>query len=118
MAVSILQHLPRLLPEIEVYPLPEVIFLSTINALVVPIASLSSFQWYTIGSLVLLTNSSSELRKVTAMLYGYLSFIIGAEIALINVYVLVRILFISIRTRSSFPQRFAHGSPRRRHCIR
>ncbi|KAF8474373.1 hypothetical protein DFH94DRAFT_684106 [Russula ochroleuca] len=86
---SILKYLPRLLPEIKVYPLPEDIFLSTIKALVVPAASLSLSQWGIVGSLILLTNISPTLRKATAKLYGYLSLIIGAEIALINAYVLV-----------------------------
>lgn len=86
---SILKYLPRLLPEIKVYPLPEVIFLSTIKALVIPAANLSLSQWGTVGSLILLTNISPTLRKATAKLYGYLSLIVGAEIALINAYVLV-----------------------------
>ncbi|KAH9998724.1 hypothetical protein BJV77DRAFT_709500 [Russula vinacea] len=86
---SILKYLPRLLPEIKVYPLPEVIFLSTIKALVIPAANLSLSQWGTVGSLILLTNISPTFRKTTAKLYGYLSLIVGAEIALINAYVLV-----------------------------
>jgi hypothetical protein len=98
MATSILQYLPRLLPEIQVSPLPEVIFLSTIKALVVPATSLSLSQWCTVSPLILLTNASPELRKVTPKLYRYLSFIIGAEIALINAYVLVRLLYYSIHT--------------------
>lgn len=88
----ILKYLPRLLPEIKVSPLPEVIFLSTIKALVVPAASLSLSQWGTIGALILLTNVSPTLRKATLNLYGYLSLIVGAEITLINAYVLVGIL--------------------------
>lgn len=88
----ILKYLPRLLPEIKVSPLPEVIFLSTIKALVTPAAGLSLYQWGTIGSLILLTNVSPTLRKATLKLYGYLSLIIGTEIALINAYVLVGIL--------------------------
>ena len=88
----ILKYLPRLLPEIKVSPLPEVIFLSTIKALVVPAASLSLSQWGTIGALILLTNVSPTLRNATLKLYGYLSLIIGAEITLINAYVLVGIV--------------------------
>ena len=86
---SILNYLPRLLPEIKVYPLPEVIFLSTIKALVSPAANLSLSQLGTVGLLILLTNISPALRKATVKFYGYLSLIIGAEIALINAYVLV-----------------------------
>ena len=89
---SILKYLPRLLPEIQVSPLPEVIFLSTIKALVVPAASLSLNQWGTVCLLILLTNISPTLRKATVKLYGYLSLIIGTEIALINTYVLVSML--------------------------
>jgi len=85
----ILKYLPRLLPEIKISPLPEAIFLFTIKALVVPAASLSRSQWGTVGLLLLLTNASPALRKATVKLYGYLSLIIGTEIALINVYVLV-----------------------------
>ncbi|KAI0276843.1 hypothetical protein BGY98DRAFT_668906 [Russula aff. rugulosa BPL654] len=83
------KYLPRLLPEIKVSPLPEVIFLSTVKALVVPAANLSLSQWGTIGALILLTNISPTLRKATVKLYGYLSFFIASEIALINAYVLV-----------------------------
>ncbi len=86
---SILEYSPRLLPEIKVSPLPEVIFVSTIKALIIPAYSLSLSQWATVGSLILLTNISPTLRKATVKLYGYLSFIIGTEIALINAYVLV-----------------------------
>lgn len=85
-----LQHLLSLLPEIKVNPLPEDVFLATIKALVVPAASLSLPQWATLGLLILLTNTSPALRKATLKLYGYLSLIIGAEIAMINAYVLVR----------------------------
>jgi hypothetical protein len=92
MAVSIdliSKYLSRLLPEIKVCPVPEVIFLSTIKALVVPAANASLSQWCTVGSLILLTNLSPTLRKVTVKLYGYLSFVIATEISLINAYVLV-----------------------------
>jgi len=85
----ILKYFPKLLPEIKISPLPEIIFLSTIKALVVPAASLSRSQWETVGILLFLTNASPALRKATVKLYGYLSLIIGAEIALINVYVLI-----------------------------
>jgi hypothetical protein len=92
---SILKYLPRLLPEIKVNPLPEVVFLFTIKALVVPASGLSLAQWATIGSIILLTNISPTLRKATVKLYGYLSLIIGAEIALINAYVLVGVTILS-----------------------
>ena len=88
---SLLKYLPRLLPEIRVPPIPEIVFLSTIKALVVPAASLSLSQWGTLGLLILLTNTLPAPRKATAKLYGYLSLIIGAEIAMINAYVLVGI---------------------------
>lgn len=86
---SISKYLLNLLPEIKVSPVPEVIFLSTIKALVVPVANSSPSQWGTIGLLILLTNLSPTLRKATVKLYGYLSFVIATEIALINAYVLV-----------------------------
>jgi hypothetical protein len=86
---SISKYLPRLLPEIKVSPVPEVILLSTIKALVVPAANLSLSQWGAVGLLILLTNISPTLRKATVKLYGYLSFVIATEIALINAYVLV-----------------------------
>ena len=86
---SLLNFLPRLLPEIRVPSLPEIVFLSTIKTIVVPAASLSLSQWGVLGLLILLTNTSPALRKATAKLYGYLSLIIGAEIAMINAYVLV-----------------------------
>lgn len=86
---SMLKYLPRLLPEIKVSSLPEDIFLATIKALLVPAASLSLPQWGILGLLILLTNTSLTLRKATLKLYGYLSSIIGAEIATINAYVLV-----------------------------
>ncbi len=92
MASSVLQYLPRLLPEIKISPLPERIFLSTIKALLVPAMSLSLSQCCAVGALILLTNSSHTLRKATVQLYGYLSLIIGAEIAFINSYVLVSTL--------------------------
>jgi hypothetical protein len=100
MAASILQYLPRLLPELQVSPLPEVIFLSTIKVLVVSATSLSLSQWCTVTPLILLTNTSPELRKVTLKLYRYLSFIIGAEIALINAYVLVRLTLLALHPHS------------------
>ena len=86
---SISNYLSRLLPEIKVSPVPEVIFLSTIKALVVPAANSSLSQWCTIGLLILLTNLSPTLRKAAVKFYGYLSFVIATEIALINAYVLV-----------------------------
>ena len=86
---SISNYLSRLLPEIKVSPVPEVIFLSTIKALVVPAANSSLSQWCTIGLLILLTNLSPTLRKAAVKLFGYLSFVIATEIALINAYVLV-----------------------------
>jgi hypothetical protein len=86
---SISKYLPRLLPEIKVSPVPEVIFLSTIKALVVPVANSSPSQWGIVGSLILLTSLSPTLRKATIEFYGYLSFVIATEIALINAYVLV-----------------------------
>lgn len=86
---SILQHLYRFLPEIKISPIPERIFLSTIKALLVPAMNLSHSQCGVIGALILLTNSSAALRKATVQLYGYISLIIGAEIAFINAYVLV-----------------------------
>jgi hypothetical protein len=86
---SLLNFLPKLLPEIRVPPLPEIVFLSTIKTIVVPAASLSLSQWGILGLLILLTNTSPALRKATAKLYGYLSLIVGAEIAMINAYVLV-----------------------------
>jgi hypothetical protein len=89
MATSVLQLLSGFLPEIKISPLPEHIFLSTIKALLVPAMNLSLSQWGAIGALILLTNSSHTLRKATVQLYGYLSLIIGAEIAFINSYVLV-----------------------------
>jgi hypothetical protein len=88
---SISKYLPKLLPEIKVSPVPEVIFLSTIRALVVPAANSSLSQRCTVGSLILLTNLSPTLRKATAKLYGYVSFVIATEIALINAYVLASI---------------------------
>jgi hypothetical protein len=91
-----LQYLLSLLPEIKVNPLPEDVFLATIKALVVPAASLSLPQWGTLGLLILLTNTSPALRKATLKLYGYLSLIIGAEIAMINAYVLVGTLLIPL----------------------
>lgn len=89
---SPLNYLPKLLPEIKVPALPETLFLSTIKTIVVPAASLSLSQWGTFGLLILLTNTSPALRRATAKLYGYLSLIIGAEIAMINAYVLVSTL--------------------------
>jgi hypothetical protein len=86
---SVSKYLPRLLPEIKLSPVPEDIFLCTIKALVVSSANLSLPQWAIIGSLFLLTNISPTLRKATVKLYGYLSFVIATEIALINAYVLV-----------------------------
>ena len=86
---TISKYLSRLLPKFKVSPVPEVIFLPTIRALVVPAANLSLFQWGIVGSLILLTNVSPTLRKATVKLYGYLSFVIATEIALINAYVLV-----------------------------
>jgi hypothetical protein len=86
---SVLQHLYRFLPEIKISPIPERIFLSTIKVLLVPAMNLSLSQCGAIGALILLTNSSAALRKATVQLYGYLSLIIGAEIAFINAYVLV-----------------------------
>lgn len=99
------EYLPRLLPEIKVSPLPEVIFLSTVKALVVPAANLSLSQWCTIGSLILLTNISPTLRKATVKLYGYLSFVIATEIALINVYVLVSLFSYLHLLSLIFPQK-------------
>jgi hypothetical protein len=110
------KYLPRLLPEIKVSPLPEVIFLSTVKALVVPAANLSLSQWGTIGALILLTNISPTLRKATVKLYGYLSFFIASEIALINAYVLVSILLSSPALVNFFRKRFVHGSRLRLHC--
>lgn len=92
---TISKHLSRLLPEINVSPVPEVIFLSTIKALVVPAANLSLSQWGIVGSLILATNVSPTLRKATVKLYGYLSFVIATEIALINAYVLVSFIVLS-----------------------
>jgi hypothetical protein len=96
---SISKYLPRLLPEIEVSPVPEVIFLSTVKALVVPAANSSLSQWCAVGSLILLTNISPTLRKATVKLYGFLSFVFATEIALINAYVLVS-LFSHLHLRS------------------
>lgn len=96
------QYPHSLLPEIKVNPLPEDIFLATIKALVVPAASLSFPQWGTLGLLILLTNTSPALRKATLKLYRYLSLIIGAEIAMINAYVLVGALLISLVLANSF----------------
>lgn len=90
---TISKYLSRLLPEINVSPVPEDIFLSTIKALVVPAANLSLSQWGIVGSLILATNVSPTLRKATVKLYGYLSFVIATEIALINAYVLVSLLY-------------------------
>lgn len=89
MTTPVLQYLHGFLPEIKISPLPERIFLCTIKALLVPAMKLSLFQCGAIGVLILLTNSSSTLRKATGQLYGYLSLVIGAEIAFINSYVLV-----------------------------
>jgi len=86
---SFLSYFPRLLPEIKVPPLPEIVFLSTIKTILVPAASLSLSQWGILGLLILLTNASPALRRATAKLYGYLSLVIGVEIAMINAYVLV-----------------------------
>ena len=108
-----LQYLLSLLPEIKVNPLPEDVFLATIKALAVPAASLSLSQWCTLGLLFLLTNTSPTLRKATLKLYGYLSLIIGAEIAMINAYVLVGTLSIPHALVNSFSCRFAHLSPHR-----
>ncbi|KAF8267116.1 hypothetical protein EI94DRAFT_1830260 [Lactarius quietus] len=88
MDTSVLQQVSRFLPEIKISPVPEQIFLSTIKALLIPVMSLSLSQCGAIGALILLTNSSATLRKATVQLYGYLSLIIGAEIAFINAYVL------------------------------
>jgi hypothetical protein len=85
---SVLQQLYRFLPEIKISPIPERIFLFTIKALLVPAMKLSLSQCGAICVLILLTNSSAALRKATIQLYGYLSLIIGAEIAFINAYVL------------------------------
>ncbi|KAI9438770.1 hypothetical protein H4582DRAFT_2057387 [Lactarius indigo] len=89
MAASVLQYLPRFLPEIKINPLPEHIFLSTIKVLLVPAMELSPSQWGAVGALILLTNFSPTLRKATVQLYGYISLIIGLEIAFINSYVLL-----------------------------
>jgi len=87
--IDSISNLPRLLPEIEVSPVPEVIFLSTVRVLVVPAANSSLSQWCAVGSLILLTNISPTLRKATVKLYGLLSFVFATEVALINAYVLV-----------------------------
>jgi hypothetical protein len=114
---SISKYLPRLVPEIKVSPVPEVIFLSTIKALVVPAANSSLSQWGTLGSLILLTNISPTLRKATVKLYGYLSFVIATEIALINAYVLVSLSsYLHLCSLIFFCKRFVHGSHLRQHC--
>jgi hypothetical protein len=94
---SVLQQLYRFLPEIKISPIPERIFLFTIKALLVPAMKLSLSQCGAICVLILLTNSSAALRKATIQLYGYLSLIIGAEIAFINAYVLVSTPFQPLR---------------------
>ena len=114
---SISNYFPRLLPEIKVSPVPEVIFLSTIKALVVPAANSSLSQWCTIGSLILLTNLSPTLRKAAVKLYGYLSFVLATEIALINAYVLVSLYpNLYLYSLIFFCTRFVHGSHLRQHC--
>src|SRR6266404_9981491 len=89
MATSALQYFHGFLPEIKISPVPEHIFLFTIKALFVPATSLSLSQWGAVAALILLTNSFHTLRQTTLQLYGYLSLIVGAEIAFINSYVLV-----------------------------
>lgn len=115
MATPVLQHLYRFLPEIKVSPLPEDIFLFTIKALLVPAMNLSYSQYGVIGALILLTNSSAALRKATVQIYGYLSLIIGAEIAFINAYVLVSTLWEPRWYQLIFSHRLARTFLHRRH---
>jgi len=82
-------NLPSL-PEIELSPIPELIFLSTVKGAISFVFNLSLLDLSLILIIILLVNTNPPVRQKAAVVLSLLLLIFGLEISCINVYALVR----------------------------
>jgi hypothetical protein len=84
--------IPKLpsLPEIELSPLPELIFLGTVKGAISFVFNLSLLDLSLILVIILLVNVNPPVRRKAALALSLLLLIFGLEISSINVYALVR----------------------------
>src|SRR5947209_8586433 len=85
-------NIPELpsLPEIEISPIPELIFLGTVKGALSFVFNLSLLDLSLILTIVLLVNVNPPVRQKAAVALSLLLLIFGLEISSINVYALVR----------------------------
>ena len=77
------------LPTIEMSPVPELIFLSTVKGLLSFVINLSLLDLSLIFIIVLLVNSNPSIRRKAAVSLSVLFLLFGLEISLVNIYALV-----------------------------
>ena len=78
------------LPTIEISPVPELIFLSTVKGILSFVINLSLLDTSLILVIILLVNANPSIRQKAAIALSFLLLIFGLEISFINVYTLVR----------------------------
>ena len=95
-------NIPKLpsLPEIELSPIPELIFLRTVKGALSFVFNLSLLDLSLILIITLLVNANPPIRQKAAVSLSLLLLIFGLEISAINVYALVRRLAIVLRRKS------------------
>jgi len=84
-------NIPKLpsLPEIELSPIPELIFLSTVKGAISFVFNLSLLDLSLILIIILLVNVNPPVRQKTAVALSLLLLIFGLQISCINVYALL-----------------------------
>jgi len=85
-------NIPQLpsLPTIEISPVPELIFLSTVKGALSFVINLSLLDASLILIIIWLVNANPSIRQKAAIALSFLFLIFGLEISSVNVYTLVR----------------------------
>ena len=84
----ILPKLPSL-PNLEISPVPEQIFLGTVKGLLSFVIDLSLLDTSLIIIIVLLVHANPLTRQKAVVLLSFLLLVFGLEVSLVNVYALV-----------------------------
>lgn len=85
-------NIPQLpsLPQIEISPVPELIFLTTVKGALSFVINLSLLDASLILIIIWLANANPSIRQKAAIAFSLLLLIFGLEISSVNVYTLVR----------------------------
>lgn len=85
----IIPKLPSL-PKIEISPVPEQIFLSTVKGVLSFVIHLSLLDSSLIAIIILLVNANPSARQKATVSLGFILLVFGLEVSFVNIYTLVR----------------------------